>query len=249
MERQTINQILDLRFANKTYEEIATTVGYTARTVGRVLGKHRADLALMHSQWLELSNEKLQNDFRAQATHRATILHELRGELSSRKFSEIPVDKLMRMIEQGERAMRETENQLTKMIQRGNQSIDGHLMEVDEPSFMRSLTSPETNRFFSTPPAATPVTVPVAAPSPAPTLLPAPSTTPKQSNTTELIDGVDVFEPVDHIPADWTPEEEALYQQMVKEEAEDLAQQAKITAMLKTPIPSAKSATPKKKAA
>jgi hypothetical protein len=57
MKRETINQILDLRFANKTYEEIAATVGYTPRTVGRVLGKHRADLALMHSQWLELNNE------------------------------------------------------------------------------------------------------------------------------------------------------------------------------------------------
>jgi hypothetical protein len=36
---------------------------------------------------------------------------------------------------------------------------------------------------------------------------------------------------------------------MLKEEAEELAQQAKITAMLKTPIPSAKGATPQKKAA
>src|SRR4051812_32281973 len=141
MKRETINQILDLRFAKKTYEEIAAIVGYTPRTVGRVLSSHRADLALMHSQWLELTNEKFHNDLRTQATHRATILYQLREELSTRKFSDVPIDKLMRMIEQGERAMRETENYFARIVQRGNQCTDSFIMEIDEPGFMESLTS------------------------------------------------------------------------------------------------------------
>jgi hypothetical protein len=241
MERENINQILDLRFAKKTYEEIAATVGYTTRTIGRVLSSHRADLALMHSQWLELTNEKFHNDLRNQATHRATILHQLREELSTRKFTDIPVDKLMRMIEQGERAMRETENYFARIVQRGNQCTDGYLMEIDEPSFMESLTS------FPITPALSPLPKPTRAPAPtpAPTVLPAPATGSAPATAAEPHQP----EPLDRIPEDWTPEEEALYQQMLKEEAEDLAQQAKISAMVKTPIPTTKEAMSKQKKA
>jgi alkylated DNA nucleotide flippase Atl1 len=223
MERETINQILDLRFAKKTYEEIAATVGYTTRTVGRVLGRHRADLALMHSQWLELTNEKLQNDLRSQATHRATTLHQLREELSTRKFTDIPIDKLMRMIEQGERAMRETENQLAKIIQRGNQSTDAYVMEVDEPSFMRSLSSPVNQRAVN----GLPGSAVVRAPAPTnPSIHPAPASAPESKPSPE----VETREPEDYRPEDWTPEEEADLQRILAEEEEiELARQLKST--------------------
>ncbi|MDB6055121.1 MAG: hypothetical protein JWN25_2644 [Verrucomicrobiales bacterium] len=232
MQRETINQILDLRFANKTYEEIAATVGYAPRTVGRVLGKHRADLALRHSQWLELNNEKLQNDLRSQSTHRATVLHQLPEELSTRKFSDIPTDKLMRMIEQGERAERETENRLTKLIHRGNQSIDDYVPEVDEPSSIPSLPSRS-----NTPSLPKPIPTPV--PVPALTVLQAASPAPEQDPAANA----ERIEPEDYIPEDWTAEEEAIYQQVVLEEEKRLAQRPK------NPNPCSTGATPQKKAA
>ncbi|MDB6053812.1 MAG: hypothetical protein JWN25_1335 [Verrucomicrobiales bacterium] len=237
MQRETINQILELRFANKTYEEIAATIGYTPRTVGRVLGKHRADLALMHSQLLELNNEKLQNDLRSQATHRATVLHQLREELSTRKFSDIPTDKLMRMIEQGERAEREAENQLTKIIQRGNQSIDGYIPEVGEPSSIRSLPSRINTPSLPTPnPAPVPVPAPVVQAA-APDLenYPAPK--------------AERMGPEDYIPEDWTAEEEAIYQLEMLQEEKRIAQQLKTLDHPENPNPSSNEATPQKKAA
>ncbi|MDB6054281.1 MAG: hypothetical protein JWN25_1804 [Verrucomicrobiales bacterium] len=233
MQRETINQILELRFANKTYEEIAATVGYTPRTVGRVLGKHRADLALMHSQWLELNNEKLQNDIRSQSTHRATVLHQLREELSTRKFSDIPTDKLMRMIEQGERAEHETENRLTKIIHGGNKSIDDYLPEVDEPSFIRSLPSQ-----FNTP---IPAPVPVPALTVVQTASPAPGIDPEPKT--------EQMEPEDYTPEDWTAEEEAIYQQEMLEEEKRIAQQLKPYPEVTNPNPSSTEVTPQKKAA
>ncbi|MDB6053302.1 MAG: hypothetical protein JWN25_825 [Verrucomicrobiales bacterium] len=241
MQRETINQILELRFANKTYEEISATVGYTPRTVGRVLGKHRADLALMHSQWLELNNEKLQNDIRSQSTHRATILHQLREELSTRKFSDIPTDKLMRMIEQGERAERETENRLTKIIHCGNQSIDDYVAEIDEPSSSRALPSMNHKPSLTT----LPKPIPLPVPAPAHTAVQAATPTPQNEPESKA----ERMEPEDYIPEDWTAEEEAIYQQDLLEDEKRLAQELKTTTQLKNPDPSSNEAKPQKKAA
>ena len=240
MQRETINQILELRFANKTYEEIAATVGYTPRTVGRVLGQHRADLALMHSQWLEVNNEKLQNDLRSQSTHRATVLRELRQELSTRKFSNIPTDKLIRLIEQGERAQRETENQLTKTIQRGNKSIDGYIPEIDEPTSIHSFPLANHNDSLINFPKPIPATVPKRAPSEVQSA--AAPQNPTESNTERM-------ESEEYIPEDWTAEEEAIYQQDLLDEEKRLTEQLKAIAQLKNPKPSETEATPQKKAA
>ncbi|MDB6056130.1 MAG: hypothetical protein JWN25_3653 [Verrucomicrobiales bacterium] len=238
MKRETINQILELRFANKTYEEIAATVGYTPRTIGRVLGKHRADLALMHSQWLEVNNEKLQNDLRSQATHRATILHQLREELSTRKFSDIPTDKLMRMIEQGERAERETENRLTKIIHRGNQSIDDYIPEIDEPATSRAaLPNPSLTTLPKPIPSPVPAPAPTVAQSAAPVPVKAAELEPEQNK------------PEATIPEGRSPEERAKYQKKLLEDVKELAQQLKTIAQLRNPNPSIKEGIPQKKAA
>jgi hypothetical protein len=138
----------------------------------------------------------------------------------------------MRMIEQGERAEREAENQLTKIINRGNHSVDGYIPEVDEPSFIRSLPSK-----INTPSLPKPIPAPVPVPALTVVQAAAPALENYPAPKAERI------EPEDYIPEDWTAEEEAIYQQVTLEEEKRIAQQ------LKNPNPSSNEATPQKKAA
>ncbi|MDB6129338.1 MAG: hypothetical protein JWM04_445, partial [Verrucomicrobiales bacterium] len=141
----------------------------------------------------------------------------------------------------GERAERETENRLTKLIHGGNQSVDDYIPEIDEPSSSRALPSMNPNPSLTTLPKQIPSPVPAPASTVAPSAAPAP--------VKAAVSVPEQNDPEVTIPKSWSVEERAKYQKKLLDEVKELAQQLKTIAQLRNPNPSSTGATPQKKAA